>query len=125
MRFIGPAVKSLSRLAIGSLTLAPEFDPETLEYTVTTGNASNKVTAEATDSGDTVQIMNGETEIESGESASWEVGENILTITVTDRDDPTASTEYVVTVTREEPEPEEDPDEDPEQGPESQEPGEE
>lgn len=112
MRFIGPAVKSLSRLAIGSLTLTPEFDSATLEYTVTTPNASNKVTAEATDSGDTVQIMNGETEIESGENASWEIGENTLTITVTDRDDPSATTVYTVTVTREEPEPE------PEDGPE-------
>lgn len=54
----------------------------------------------ASDSGDTVEILNGETEVTSGTSATWEEGENTLTITVTDRDDPTAQTVYTVTVTK-------------------------
>ena len=81
------------------MTLTPAFDPAVLEYAVTTSNATNKVTAVATDPGDTVTIMNGETEVESGQSATWSEGENTLTITVADRDDPTNKTEYEVTVT--------------------------
>ena len=69
------------------------------EYTCATSNATNKVTATPTDAGDSVEILNGETEIESGSSATWEEGENTLLITVTDKDDPTKKTEYEVTVT--------------------------
>jgi len=70
-----------------------------LEYAAATSNATNKITAVATDAGDTVTIMNGETEIQSGQSATWAEGENTVTITVADRDDPTKETEYEVTVT--------------------------
>jgi hypothetical protein len=38
--------------------------------------------------------------VENGEAAEWNVGDNTLTITVADRDDQTATTEYVVTVHR-------------------------
>ena len=69
------------------------------EYAAATSNATNKITAVATDAGDTVTIMNGETEIQSGPSATWAEGENTVTITVADRDDPTKETEYEVTVT--------------------------
>lgn len=99
MRFKRPSVKSLSGLTIGSLVLTPEFAPDVLAYTCATANASNKVKATATDEGDTIKIMNGETEVENNTAAHWEEGENTLTVTVTDRDDPTATTEYVVTVT--------------------------
>lgn len=67
-----------------------------LEYTATTTNATNKVTATPTDDTAEVTIMLGETEIENGESATWEEGENELTITVTGTTD---STVYTVTVT--------------------------
>lgn len=67
-----------------------------LEYTATTTNATNKVTATPTEEGDTVVIMLGDTEIENGSSAAWEVGENVLTITVD------GETTYTVTVTKEE-----------------------
>lgn len=76
---------------------------------MTTTNATNKVSAVATDPGDTVEILlNEETEITSGTSATWEEGENTLTITVTDRDDPEEATVYTVTVTKETEETEED-----------------
>ena len=68
---------------------------------MTTANASNKVTATPTDTGDTVTILNGSTPVTNGSAASWSEGENILTITVADRDDPTETTEYTVTVTYE------------------------
>lgn len=67
-----------------------------LEYTATTTNATNKVTATPTDDTAEVTIMLGETEIENGESATWEDGENELVITVTGTTD---STVYTVTVT--------------------------
>ena len=66
-----------------------------LEYTATTTNATNKVTATPTEPNDEVVIMLGETEIENGTSATWEVGENELTITVD------GETTYTVTVTKE------------------------
>lgn len=69
-----------------------------LEYAAETSNASNKVTATPTDPNATVKIMLGETEIENGSSASWEVGDNELTITVSGG---AADTVYTVTVTRE------------------------
>lgn len=69
-----------------------------LEYTATTENASNKVTATATDPGATVVILNGETEVENGTAASWAEGENTLTITVSGG---APDTVYTVVVTRE------------------------
>ena len=69
-----------------------------LEYTATTDKASNKVTATPTDPAATISILVGETEVENGSSASWEVGENTLTITVSGG---APDTVYTVTVTRE------------------------
>ena len=67
-----------------------------LEYTATTENATNKVTATPTDDTAEVTIMLGETEIDNGSSATWEEGENELIITVTGTVDETV---YTVTVT--------------------------
>ena len=66
------------------------------EYTATTTNATNKITATPADETATVEILNGETEVENGEAATWVVGENEVTITVTDG---TVSKVYTVTVT--------------------------
>ena len=87
----------MSGLAIGSLSLTPEFDSEVTEYTVTTENATNKVTATPTDENATVTILVGETEIDNGDSATWETGENVVTITVENGEE---STVYTVTVTK-------------------------
>ena len=67
-----------------------------LEYTATTTNATNKVTATPTDGTAEVTIMLGETEIDNGSSATWEEGENELVITVTGTTDKTV---YTVMVT--------------------------
>ena len=96
-----PLNPSLSGLTIGSLELTPEFDPDVTEYTATTSNASNKVTATAADDTATIAIKNGDTDVTNGSSASWSVGENTLTITVTDGVDNPVSKTYTVTVTRE------------------------
>ena len=69
-----------------------------LEYTAETSNATNKVTATPTDPAAEIEIILGEsTEIENGSSATWETGENTLTITVTGG---APATVYTVTVTK-------------------------
>ena len=88
---------TLSALAIGSLTLTPDFDKDVTEYAAATTNATNTVTATATDEGATVAILNGETSVASGSAATWEEGENTLTITVTNGE---AEKVYTVTVTK-------------------------
>lgn len=65
------------------------------EYTATTSNATNKVTATPTDPYAEVEILLGETEIENGSSATWSEGENVLTITVSGG---APDTVYIVTV---------------------------
>ena len=67
------------------------------EYTAETSNATNKVTAVAADETATVAITVGETSIENGSSANWAVGENTVTIKVTDG---TVEKTYTVTVTK-------------------------
>ena len=92
-----PINESLSTLTIGSLTLTPEFDPDVYEYTVTTTNATNKVTATAKDASATVVITVNDVEIENGSSVTWDSGDNEVVITVTGE---TTNT-YTVTVTAE------------------------
>ena len=79
------------------MTLSPPFDSATTEYTATTTNDADKVTATATDENAEIEIMLGETEVTNGGNATWAAGENELTITVTNE---TASKEYTVTVTK-------------------------
>ena len=92
-----PINESLSTLTIGSLTLTPAFDPDVFDYTVTTSNATNKVTATASDPAAEVVIKVNDTEIDSGDTVTWESGENEVVITVTGE---TTNT-YTVTVTAE------------------------
>ena len=93
---------NLSGLTIGSLELTPSFDPDVTEYTATTENASNKVTATAADETASILIKNGGTEVTNGGNASWSLGENVLTIKVTDGHGPTLEKIYTVTVTKSE-----------------------
>lgn len=73
---------SLQSLVVGTLTLNPAFDPDTLSYAADTTNATSKVTATPAKSGATVTIMNGETPVQNGGTATWSDGENTLTVTV-------------------------------------------
>ena len=68
------------------------------EYTVTTSNNSNKVTAVADDENATIEISKGIATIENGSQVTWDSGENVLTVSVTNV---SASTTYTVTVTKE------------------------
>lgn len=89
----------LAELRLGSLVLSPTFDPETDTYTASTTNATNSVTASAEDVGAEAVITANGTEIESGDSVTWEAGENTVEIVVTAADGTTTKT-YTVTVTK-------------------------
>ena len=84
-------------MTIGALTLTPSFDSEVLEYAAATTNATNKVTATTDDPSAVVVIDLDGTVIENESSPTWESGDNVLTITVTDG---VSETVYVVTVTK-------------------------
>lgn len=87
----------LKQLTIGSLSLSPAFSGATKAYTTSTTNASNTISAEAVDSSADIVIKNGSTVIQNGTSATWQSGENTVTVTVTNG----ISTEtYTVTVTK-------------------------
>ena len=87
----------MSSLSIGSLTLVPEFDADVVAYTTTTSNATNAVTAVATDASATIDITANGTVIESGDSVTWNAGANSVIITVTNG---SVSRPYAVTVVK-------------------------
>lgn len=89
---------NLSALTIGNLTLSPAFDADVTAYTTTTSNATNTITATAADSKATVSIMlNGETTVANGGTATWTEGDNEVTIAVSNG---TARKTYTVTVSK-------------------------
>lgn len=88
---------ALAELKVGALTLTPTFDDEVFEYTATTSNNTNTVTATAADDRAEVVITANEEEIESGDSVTWETGENTVEVTVTIYG---KSQTYTVTVTK-------------------------
>lgn len=77
--------------------MTPTFNPDTAEYTATTTNATNTITATPEDEGAEVTILNGETPITNGSSATWVEGANTVTITVKNG---AAQKTYTVTVTK-------------------------
>ena len=89
---------TLSALTVGALTLTPTFDPDTTDYAATTSNNTNKITATATDDNATVEIESDDASIAADGTATWEPGENVVTITVTNG---SQSMVYTVTVTKE------------------------
>lgn len=76
--------------------MTPEFDPDETDYAVSTTNASNKVTATPEDPEAEVVITANDVEIESGDSVTWEEGENEVVVEVTGS---RGTTTYTVTVT--------------------------
>lgn len=68
------------------------------EYSAATTNATNKVTAVATDEDATIAITVNDEPLENGSSATWEDGENTVEITVSKEG--ATSTTYTVTVTK-------------------------
>lgn len=88
---------NLAGLALGSLTLTPSFDGNVTSYTATTTNATNSVTATAVDPSATVTIKFGGDDYESGDSLTWEEGENIVEVVVSKGGQ---SKTYTITVTK-------------------------
>ena len=87
----------LSGLTIGALSLSPPFDPDVTEYTAETANGTNKVTATPEDGSAEVEIkLNDSTDISNGTAATWQTGENTLTVKVTNG----GSRTYTTTVTK-------------------------
>ena len=67
------------------------------EYTATTENATNTITAVATDNNAGIAITVNGNSISSGQSATWESGTNTVIITVTNGN---AAKTYTITVTK-------------------------
>lgn len=86
----------LTALTIGSLTLSPTFATGTYEYTTSTTNASNAVTATATSGAKVVVTVNGDS-LTNGGSATWAEGENEVNVLVKKGD---FTKLYTVTVTK-------------------------
>jgi phi13 family phage major tail protein len=88
---------TLDSLTIGSLALTPAFSSEVTEYTATTTNATNTITASPHAEAATVAITVNGDPVASGSAATWETGENDVEIVVTNG----ATTKtYTVTVTK-------------------------
>ena len=92
-----PLEALLETLTIGTLTLTPTFDGDVFTYTASTTGASAIVTAVATDPDASIVIRNGSTVVANGAAATWTVGANVVTITVTNGE---ADNVYTVTVTK-------------------------
>lgn len=88
-------------MGIGSLSLTPSFSPTKTEYTTSTTNASNKVTATPTNAeAELVLTVNGEP-IDSGDSAVWKAGINTVSAKVKETvSGQEVEKTYTVTVTK-------------------------
>jgi len=89
---------NLSALSLGSLTLTPTFSAAVTSYTATTSNATNTITATAADENASVAITANGTTVQGGSAITWEEGENVVVVTVTNG---TATKTYTITVTKE------------------------
>lgn len=91
-------VVTLASLALGELTLSPDFASATDAYTVSTTNAKDSITAVATDEYSTIEIKLGaSTVIANGGDITWESGSNTVTVKVTNVDQ---TKTYTLTVTK-------------------------
>ena len=91
-------IASLASLGLGALTITPVFSPDVLEYTASTSNASNTITAEGAPGCSVSITVNNEAHT-SGTPAIWSVGENVVEITVSNGADTKV---YTVVVTKQE-----------------------
>ena len=86
-------------MAIGSLVLTPTFSSSTLNYTVTTENSTNTVTATSASETAVIALTVNGVAHTNGNSATWQTGDNIVLATVSDKH---TSQTYKVVVTKEE-----------------------
>lgn len=88
---------TLSALTVGSAALSPAFNAETPYYTASTTNNTNAVTATPSSAGASATVKVNGTEIANGTAATWNVGQNIVEITVTNNG---ATRNTIVVVTK-------------------------
>lgn len=67
-----------------------------MDYTATTTNGSNKINASADNSAAVSIMVNGST-VDNGSSASWRVGENTVTINVSEHGKAPSTYNIIVT----------------------------
>ena len=94
----GSTVK-LSALTIGSLNLVPAFNADIVNYTATTTNEADAVTATAAGEASAAILVNGSSHT-SGNSATWTSGTNTVVVIVSKSG--SVSRSYTVTVTYDE-----------------------
>lgn len=87
----------LNNLIIGELTLDPEFNSETFEYTATTTNDSDVIVAEPISDAATVEITVNGDEHENDTDFTWNSGTNEVIVKVIDDEH---EKKYTVTVTK-------------------------
>ncbi len=87
---------TLTALSIGTLTLDPTFSEATNEYTTSTENASDTITATAAAGTDIVITVNGNS-VTNGTAPTWASGANLVSIQIASA---TGSNNYTVTVTK-------------------------
>ena len=106
MTFAGNSANDamLEDLTVGALTLSPTFDPNTQTYTASAPNGTASAVVTALPAQATAQvaitITSGTTTkkvVNGGTAAALAVGENVITVTVTQGN---ATVVYTVTVTR-------------------------
>ena len=90
-------VAKLSALSITGVTLTPAFDANITNYTATTTDATNVVTATAADSASVTLLVNGSSHT-SGEAATWNSGTNTVVAIVSKSG--YVSRTYTITVTK-------------------------
>lgn len=90
---------SLSDLRLGSLELTPAFSGTVTSYAASTTNATNTVSAMPSHASAAIQVKVNGKEIDNGSAATWQTGENTVTVTVTAEDGKTSQT-YTATVTK-------------------------
>lgn len=93
----GASLAALSALTIGALTLTPTFAAGTLNYTASTANDSDTVTATPASGASAAIKVNGVAHT-SGTAATWDEGDNTVEVTVTGSG--LVSQTYTVTVTK-------------------------
>lgn len=89
---------TLADLKVGALKLSQTFAAGTTEYTATTQNASNTITAVPASSTAEIEITVGDVKVTNGAAANWSEGSNTVTVKVTDG---AQTKSYKVTVTKE------------------------
>ena len=88
---------TLAALTFGTERLTPNFNANTQSYTLATTESELTVTAVPVSSDAVVEIENGTTEVTNGGTAEFSVGENTVTVTVTNG---SAERVYTIEVTR-------------------------